>query len=70
VITGAPGAKPETTPDVPIEAIAVLLLLHVPPAVILESVVVSPVQSPPVPEIAKGVGFTRIVVVTWQPTAI
>jgi len=41
VIVVKPAATPVTRPDVPIVATAVLLLDHVPPAVVSNSVVVS-----------------------------
>jgi hypothetical protein len=37
-----PPATPNTTPEVPMEAMVVLLLLHTPPETLLVSVVVAP----------------------------
>ena len=50
---------PVTTPvDAPTVATVVLLLLHVPPPVASESVVVRPEHTVLVPFITKGSGFT------------
>ena len=51
----------------PIVAIAVLLLLHVPPTVASARVVVKPGQTVVVPVIAAGNAFTVIVAVALHP---
>ena len=65
VIVVDPPDTPVTTPVVePIVAIAVLLLLHVPPADVFVSVVVLPTQTLVTPPIAAGNGsiVTKVVV--------
>lgn len=59
-----PTLIPETMPvEDPTTAIAVELLLHVPPGVLLLSVVVLPLHTSVVPVIAAGNGFTVTVAV-------
>lgn len=58
---------PVTMPVELIDAIAVLLLLHVPPLVALVSVVVLPTQVLAVPAIVAGVAFTVTINVERQP---
>jgi hypothetical protein len=59
-----PKALPVTIPEEePIEAIAVLLLLHVPPVGVLLSVVVAPKQAISVPVMGEGKLVTVTVVV-------
>ncbi len=53
-----PAATPVTTPPVFTVAIAVALLIHVPPDTVLVRVVVDPVHTVAVPPIAAGVAFT------------
>ena len=62
--TIAPVAIPE---DEPMVAIAVLLLLHVPPVGASLNVIVDPEQTLLGPEIFPGNGFTVIVVAAIQP---
>ena len=58
---------PDTTPVAEIEPSAILLLLHVPPAGVLFSEVVSPKQTLVVPVIAVGNALTVTIVDTLQP---
>ena len=58
-----PAAMPDTTPDVPIVAIAGVLLLHVPPVVVLAIVVVAPAHTLIVPVMADTVGFAFTVTI-------
>jgi hypothetical protein len=51
----------------PIVATAVLLLLHVPPVVVLASVVELPTQAPVTPVIEAGNALTVTEAVTLQP---
>ena len=51
----------------PIEAIDVLVLLHMPPGVVLVSVLVTPVQMVFAPEIATGIAFTVTTLVDTHP---
>ena len=68
VIVAVPGLTPVTSPVAELmAAIAVLLLLHVPPAVALVKVVVVPAHSPDTPLMAEGTATTVIVFVTVQP---
>ncbi len=53
-----PGATPVTTPDEFTVAVAVALLLHVPPTVTLLRVVVAAGQTLAVPAIAAGAALT------------
>jgi hypothetical protein len=65
-----PPAIPDTIPDVPTVATALLLLLHVPPDVTLLNPVVLPVQVNKVPVMEDGNSVTVTVVDTWQPVLI
>lgn len=68
VIVAVPTAMPVTTPeDVPIAAVPVALLLHVPPPEASVSVVVKVRQTCVVPPIEAGSGFTVTGAVTKQP---
>lgn len=68
VILVVPVTRPLTTPVVPsMVATVVLLLLHVPPAVVSVSVVVPPTHTPDAPVIAPGVGLTVTTAVRRQP---
>ena len=63
-----PADPPVTIPVLaPALAMVVLLLLHVPPVVVLLSVVVEPIHTEDVPLIAAGNGFTVMVFVTLAP---
>jgi len=66
-ITGLPAVTPVTNPKPAIEPCAGLLLVHVPPAGVELSVVVSPTHTLVVPVIADGFGLTVIGVVIRQP---
>jgi hypothetical protein len=75
VIVVVPIARPFTTPVVPsIVAIAVLLLLHVPPVVAFESAVVEPIQTCVLPDIpgTTGIAYTvsGAIAVPGQPNAL
>jgi hypothetical protein len=66
-----PAFTPVSTPVVAwMVAIALLLLLHVPPAVASLSMVVAPLQIDVVPVIASGSGCTVIGVFVSQPAAV
>jgi hypothetical protein len=68
VIVAVPATRPFTTPvDEPIVATVVLLLDHIPPSVVLLKLVVSPIQTLAVPDIAEGCGFTVTTVFLKQP---
>lgn len=68
MITGVPDATPVTTPlDEPTVACAVLLLVHVPPAILLLNVVVWPTHTVGVPVITDGAAFTVNDVVREHP---
>ena len=67
MIVGAPAAIPLTTPDALTVAIVGLLLVHVPPEGVEDSVVVLPIQTEVTPLIAVGNPFTVAVVVAKQP---
>ncbi len=54
----------------PIVATPVLLLNHVPPLVVDDSVVVAPAHKEAVPVIAAGIAFTVIDVVLAQPATV
>ena len=70
VIIAVPFVTPETAPDeMSTVAIAVLLLLHVPPLVASLNVVVLPAQTVVMPVIG-AMGFTVTVVVAAQPVDI
>jgi hypothetical protein len=63
-----PEATPVTMPDDgSTVAVAVLVLVHVPPGMELESVVVKPIQVLGVPENADGSGLIVTSVVVKQP---
>ena len=63
-----PAAMPATVPVVaPMVPTAAVLLLQVPPAVLLPSVVVWPAHTSGIPLIVPGTALTVIVVVFWQP---
>lgn len=63
-----PAATPATIPVVaPTVAVAVLLLLHVPPVVVELNVVTAPVHTVEAPDIAAGNGLTVTVAITRQP---
>ena len=71
MIVVVPGDIPDTTPKAgSIVATVELLLLHVPPAVVLFSVVVFPVHMVVVPVMAPGNGVTVIVKVEIQAPAV
>jgi hypothetical protein len=62
-----PPATPVTIPlDEPTVALATVLLVHVPPASVLESAVVAPTHTVDVPVIAAGNGSTVTSVVAIQ----
>jgi hypothetical protein len=64
-MVAVPLVTPVTTPDAELtDAIVVLLLLHAPPGVASERVVVEPAQIEVEPVMDKGPGFTVAVVVT------
>lgn len=66
-MVAVPVATAVTNPVVtPIVATAVLSLVHVPPVVLLLSVVVAPVHIAVVPVIGPGAAVTVIVAVTLQ----
>ena len=68
VILAGPTAMPDTKPvKVSIVAIAVLSLVHVPPAEASERVVVPLTQTLGQPEIAAGAGFTVAITKEMQP---
>lgn len=67
-MVGTPMARPATIPVVePTDPRAGLLLLHVPPLVASDNVVVKPTHTNGEPEIPAGVGLTVNGVVTRQP---
>jgi hypothetical protein len=68
VIIAVPAATPVTTPVELMVATPVLLLLHVPPGVISDKLVVRPTQTLSVPVIAAGFGLTVMITVAIQPT--
>jgi hypothetical protein len=69
VIIVLPAVTPLTTPEPePTVATGVLPLLHIPPAVASDNVIVDPPsQTATVPEIAEGAGFTVITVIAAHP---
>lgn len=68
MIVTVPVVTPDTIPvAVPIAAIAVLLLPHVPPVVASVSAAVLPVHTIAGPAIAEGKGFTVTTAVIKQP---
>ncbi len=63
-----PVATPVAIPvSEPIDAIALLLLAHVPPLTASESIVVSPVHTEVTPEMGAENGKTVKVILAWQP---
>ena len=67
-MVGVPAEIPVTKPvPVPIVAREVLLLLHVPPIVTSDKVVVEPTHTFIVPVIAAGTGLTVMIFVVIQP---
>jgi len=64
-----PAATPVTKPAEPTVAIPVLPLLHVPPEVPSDKVMLEPAVTVDKPVIApaEGSGFTVTVAMTWQP---
>lgn len=62
-----PNAAPVTTPVVEPMVTLVLLLLQVPPGVLLESVIESPIQTLDGPVIPDGPGLTVTVTIRKQP---
>ena len=65
-----PAAMPATVPVVaPMVPTAGVLLLQVPPAVLLPSVVVWPAHTSGIPLIVPGTALTVITIVFWQPVA-
>lgn len=70
MIIAVPAAIPVTTPvDEPIVATEGVLLVHVPPPGVLESVVVFPAHIIAVPKIPVGPALTETVIVALQPPA-
>ena len=70
VMVVVPSAIPVTTPDVkPIVATALLLLLHVPPDVESERVIVDPTQTVEGPEIGFALAVMVATVVAKHPVA-
>jgi hypothetical protein len=63
-----PAAIPVTTPDAEIEAVAALLLVHVPPPGVLPRLVVYPTHTLAAPTIAVGLWLTVIVLLTAHPS--
>lgn len=70
VTVDVPGAIAETTPVLVMVATEVLLLLHVPPAVALDHVIVVPAHAVAEPLIAAGAALTVIVWVALQPVPV
>jgi hypothetical protein len=63
-----PAVTPETIPDIaPTVATDVVPLLHTPPEVASDKLVVAPEHTLLAPEIAAGNGFTVTIVVAVQP---
>ncbi len=69
-MVAVPDATPDTIPDVPIVATPVLLLAHVPPLVVDDSVVVDPAHKAVVPVIAAGCAFIVTGVVLRHPLTV
>ena len=69
VIVAVPSSAPLTTPAVFTGAVALALLLHVPPLVASASAVVAPRHMPVLPEIA-DIGFTVTTLVTAHPAPV
>jgi len=71
VMVTVPNETPPTTPvDALTEPTAGLLLLHVPPAGVVESVVVAPRHAMFTPVIAAGVGVTVTTATELQPATV
>ena len=70
MIVATPAVTPVTIPVDPTVAIDILLLLHVPPVVISDNVIVLPGQTCVRPVIDAGAGFTVIGVTTLHPVGI
>ena len=63
-----PSATPDTTPVVlPMVAVAVVVLIQVPPATASLNVMVAPTHTALGPVIAAGMVYTAIVVLTLHP---
>jgi hypothetical protein len=62
-----PGATPPIKPGLSIVAIVVGVIDHVPPVVVVVSVVVRPTHSVRLPVMGAGVGFTVTILVVVQP---
>lgn len=65
-----PVVIPVTTPEASTVAMLISPLVHVPPSIVLVSVVVPPVQSVKVPEIAGGMGFTLMFAVLTAKSGV
>lgn len=70
VMVAEPVVTPVTMPATPVLAIAVLLLLHVPPVVPSVSEVVDPAHISVMPEITVGGGLIVTSVVALQPASV
>jgi hypothetical protein len=70
VISDVPGDVPHTKPLVPIVATAVLLLVHVPPVAVSDSVVQLPKHTWVLPVMIDGAVFTVTTVVAVQPAVV
>jgi hypothetical protein len=67
-MTEVPPETGVTTPEVlPMVATAVVTLLHVPPGVVVERVMVEPIHTGTDPLMAAGVRFTVITLLVEQP---
>ena len=66
-MVAVPPPIPERTPEVPIVATDILLLLQVPPAVASASVIVKPLHTTFGPVMGAGVGLTVMTVLAEQP---
>ncbi len=70
MIVAVPAATPDTTPDVEFTlAVPEALLVHTPPVGDEDNVVVDPVHTESVPEIAEGAALTVTTLVAKQPPA-
>ena len=68
VILVVPAVTPVTTPELKtIVAVAVLLLLHVPPVVAFENTAVEPIQTVPGPVLVAGAAFIVTTALRIQP---
>ena len=68
MIVAVPAATPDTTPDVELTlAVPDALLVHTPPVGDEDKVVVDPVHTESVPDIAEGAIFTVTALVAKQP---